>query len=90
MITDGGDEPHGFLITRASLDDLAEDRHHDFAGNSEDRCVLAVSKSESGDLRRGPRSDFAVGGEHLCNMALKLLNQIPDRWRLAYLGHMER
>ena len=65
MVAYGGDEQHGGLVTRAGLDDLTENRHQDFAGDSEDWCVLDVSKSESGDLRCRPRSDFTVRDERL-------------------------
>lgn len=64
-MTDGGDEPHGLLVVRASLDNMAEGCHQYFAGDSEDCHILAVSKSESGDLHHGPRSNFTVRDERL-------------------------
>ena len=65
MIAYGGDEEHGVLVIRAGLDKLTENRHQNFAGGSKDRCVLDVSKSESGDLRHGTWSDFTVRDESL-------------------------
>jgi len=64
-MTDGGDELHGPLVIRASLDNFAEGCHQDFAGDSEDRRMLAVSKSESGDLHHGLRSSFTARDERL-------------------------
>ena len=65
MIAYGSDEHHGVFVIGAGLDNLTENRHQDFAGDSEDRCALDVSKSESGDLRRGPRSGFTVRNKSL-------------------------
>ena len=64
-MTDGGDKLDGVLIIRAGLDNFTENRDEDFAGDSEDRWVLAVSESDSGGLLRRPRSDLAVRDEYL-------------------------
>lgn len=64
-MTDGGDKLDGVLIIGAGLDNFTENRDEDFAGDSEDRCVLAVSESDSGGLLRRPRSDLAVRDEYL-------------------------
>jgi hypothetical protein len=53
VMTDGDNELHGPLVGSAVLDKSEKDRDEDFARDLEDRCVKAVSKSGSGNLRGG-------------------------------------
>ena len=62
-IAGGSDELYGFLVVKASLDDLPENPDEYFCEDLEDRCALAVSKSEGGDILHGKRFDLIVRSE---------------------------